>query len=164
FPTRRSSDLSSPNRRAGPGTGVAVAGTAFHPASSWCAPRRLPISRRCFPDDGNSLSSSDHAIVQVQSATPQLHTVKFRYFFRAAARFFGAGPFALFSASNSAARSTVSSSTLSLLRSDALQSQSVTYGPKRPRWRSLGLPVGGSGPGSVRGAGEACRVLRLGSA
>src|SRR5690606_39334556 len=88
-------------------------------------------SRRCCPDDGNSLSSSDHAIVQVQSATPQLHTVKFRYFFRAAARFLGAGPSALFSASNSAARSTVSSSTLSLLRSDALYSPSVTRSEER---------------------------------
>ena len=61
------------------------------------------------------------------------------------------------SASSSDARCTVSVSTSSPLRSDALVSPSVTYGPNRPFLTTIGLPVPGSSPSS-RSGGAAARA------
>src|SRR3954463_13201496 len=66
--------------------------------------------------------------------------------------FFLAGPLARRSASSSAARSTVRVSTESPVRSEALVSPSVTYGPKRPSFTTTGLPLPGSSPSSFSGA------------
>ena len=68
---------------------------------------------------------------------------------------FFAGPRSRRSASSSAARSMVISSTASPLRRLALVSPSVTYGPKRPSRTTTGLPVAGSSPSSRSGAAAA---------
>ena len=77
-----------------------------------------------------------------------------------AAFFFGAGPFARFSASISDACSSVSSSGVCPRRSDALTSPSVTYGPKRPSLITSGFSVSGSLPIS-RSGGAAARRWRV---
>ena len=79
-----------------------------------------------------------------------------------AARFFVAGPWARFSASSSAARSMVTDSTVSALRSVAFVSPSVTYAPKRPSLTTIGFPVTGSLPSSRSGAAAARRPRCLG--
>ena len=76
-----------------------------------------------------------------------------------AVRFFGAGPRARRSESSSAARSSVSVSIASSLRSEALVSPSVTYGPKRPSFTTIGLPETGSLPSCFSG-GAASRCPR----
>src|SRR5699024_1081753 len=58
----------------------------------------------------------------------------------------GAGPLARLSASNSMARSRLSSSTESSRRSVALVSPSVTYGPNRPSLTTIGRCEFGSSP------------------
>ena len=65
---------------------------------------------------------------------------------------FFAGPFARFSASRVAARSSVTASTESSLRRVAFVSPSVTYGPKRPSLTTTGFFVSGSSPSSFSGA------------
>src|SRR3569833_640615 len=71
--------------------------------------------------------------------------------FRAGAFRFGAGPFARFSASSSDARSAVSDSISSPFRSVALYSPSVTYGPNRPSFTTIGFFDTGSSPSSLSG-------------
>jgi len=73
-----------------------------------------------------------------------------------------AGPFARFSANNSAARSGVTVSTASSLRSVAFVVPSVTYGPNRPSLTTIGLPETGSGPSSRNGAAALAPRPRLG--
>src|ERR1700761_3839974 len=68
------------------------------------------------------------------------------------------GALARRSASSSAARCTVSDSTSSPLRSEALVSPSVTYGPNRPSLTTIGLPVPGSSPISRSGGVAAPRA------
>src|SRR5262245_11436385 len=68
-----------------------------------------------------------------------------------------AGPAARRSASNSTARCRVTDSTLSLLRSEALVSPSVTYGPNRPSLSTIGRLLDGSSPSS-RSGGAAARL------
>ena len=63
------------------------------------------------------------------------------------------------SASSSAARWTETEATSSPLRSEALVSPSVTYGPNRPSLITIGLPVAGSSPSS-RSGGAAARAPR----
>ena len=61
------------------------------------------------------------------------------------------------SASSSAARSSVTPSTVSPRRRLAFVSPSVTYGPKRPSLTTIGLPVAGSAPSSRSGGFAAPR-------
>ena len=67
----------------------------------------------------------------------------------------GAGPLARRSASSSAARSMVRLSTSSPLRSEALVSPSVTYGPNRPSLITIGFELTGSVPTSRSGGAAA---------
>ena len=57
-------------------------------------------------------------------------------------------------------------STVSPLRSDALVSPSVTYGPNRPSFTTIGFPETGSLPSSLSGGAGAAlaatELLRLG--
>src|SRR5438270_8968332 len=75
-----------------------------------------------------------------------------------------AGPFARRSASSSAARSMVISSTLSPLRRLALVSPSVTYGPNRPSRTVTVAPDAGSLPSSRSGSAAARRPRVFGCA
>src|SRR5262249_57810570 len=59
-----------------------------------------------------------------------------------------AGPAARRSASSSTARCSVTDSTLSALRREALVSPSVTYGPNRPSLITIGRLLVGSSPSS----------------
>ncbi len=77
---------------------------------------------------------------------------------------FLAGPLARRSASSSNARSGVSVSSESSLRSVALYSPSVTYMPKRPSLATTGEPLTGSLPSSLSGAAAARRPYVLGCA
>ncbi len=91
-------------------------------------------------------------------------------FFAAVAVFFAGaffaafftGPRARFSASSSNARSGVMVSTSSSLRSVALVSPSVTYGPNRPSLTTTGFSLTGSLPSSFSGAAAAARPRCLG--
>src|SRR5699024_4371743 len=77
---------------------------------------------------------------------------------------FLAGALARRSDSSSEARASVSVSTVSPLRREALVSPSVTYGPKRPSLTSICLPETSSTPSSRNALGAAaCRPRRLGS-
>src|SRR5699024_10435078 len=74
------------------------------------------------------------------------------------------GALARRSESNSAARASVSVSTVSPLRREAFDSPSVTYGPNRPSLTSIVLPETSSTPSSRSALGAAaCRPRRLGS-
>ena len=75
---------------------------------------------------------------------------------------FLAGPLARFSASSSTARSRVTVSTASSLRSVALVVPSVTYGPNRPSLTTTGLPLTGSSPSSRSGGLAAAPAPALG--
>src|SRR6185312_7038017 len=77
--------------------------------------------------------------------------------FGAVLRARGAGAAARRSASSSAPRSGVIVATSSPLRSEALVSPSVTYGPNRPSLITIGLPVAGSLPSSRSGGAAAPR-------
>src|SRR5262249_25451157 len=77
-----------------------------------------------------------------------------------AVRRFGAGLAARRSASNSIARCSVIDSGMSPLRSDALVSPSVTYGPNRPSRSTTGLPLASSTPSS-RSGGAAAALAAL---
>src|SRR5688500_14420531 len=74
--------------------------------------------------------------------------------------FFGAGPLERRSASSSAARSIVIDSGSSPRRRLAFVSPSVTYGPKRPSFTTMGLPLTGSAPTSFSGGFGAPRPRR----
>ena len=83
-----------------------------------------------------------------------------RWLPRRGARRFGAGPAARRSASSSIARCSVIDSGASPLRSDALVSPSVTYGPNRPSRSTIGLPLAVSSPSSRSGGAAAARAAR----
>jgi len=73
-------------------------------------------------------------------------------------RRFGAGPEARRSARSSMARCTVIDSGTSPLRSDALVSPSVTYGPNLPSRKTIGFPLAVSSPSSRNGGAAAARA------
>src|ERR1035441_10762026 len=73
---------------------------------------------------------------------------------------FGAGAAARRSASSSIARCGEMDSMVSPLRSEALVSPSVTYGPKRPSRSTIGLPLAVSSPNSRSGGAAAARAAR----
>ncbi len=75
--------------------------------------------------------------------------------------FFGAGPFARFSASSSIARSSVSSSIVVPRGTVMFVSPSVMYGPKRPSLTVIGLPDTGSAPNSRSGGFAVPRPPRV---
>ncbi len=85
-------------------------------------------------------------------------------FFAAFLAVFFTGPRARLSASSSKPRSGESCSGSSSLRSVALVSPSVTYGPKRPSLTTTGLPDTGSSPSSASGGFAAARPRCLGCA
>src|SRR4051795_7005087 len=78
-----------------------------------------------------------------------------------AARFFLTGPRSRRSLSSSAARSGVIDSTESPALRLAFVSPSVTYGPKRPSFRTTGCLLTGSSPSSLSGGGAAPGPRRL---
>ena len=80
------------------------------------------------------------------------------------AAFFGAGPAARFSDSMSDASSIVIVSGVWPRRSDAFDSPSVTYGPKRPSLMTTGFSVSGSTPRSRSGGLAAARPRSFGAA